>query len=250
MSLALLKATDHTVAFFYLFFIHQETIDRVIQLTCPLCYTQANHFFQDKRRNLYHCEHCLLIFADPNSYLLPHIAQIRYQQNRHKRKKSFQAFITSAIDEVAALSQAPISVLSFGRVMSNKKLLNQIKKQGHKLTQYEPYNTASHTLSSSQYDLICCYRVLEHFHKPRVETQRLATLMKPGGWLAICSPLLTQVDNFSQWHHKNNVTHVSFYQIETIEFLAKQLGFKLLLATNDLILMQKPTESAIKRDLS
>lgn len=90
-----------------------------------------------------------------------------------------------------------------------------------------------------EYDFICCYRVFEHFQYPIKEWTLLSRLLHPGGWLAISTPLLTELDGFAKWHYKNNLTHVSFYQRQTFEYLANNSDFELLFAAKDLVLMQK-----------
>ncbi len=108
---------------------------------------------------------------------------------------------------------------------------------------------ADHQLLHHQYDFICCFRVFEHFRTPAKEWSLIETLLKPGGWLAISTPLLTSLTAFAKWHYKNNPTHVSFYQQQTFAYLASQGKFKLIFAAQDFILMQKTSGSAITRDL-
>lgn len=98
---------------------------------------------------------------------------------------------------------------------------------------------ADHQLLHHQYDFICCFRVFEHFRTPAKEWSLIETLLKPGGWLAISTPLLTSLTAFAKWHYKNNPTHVSFYQQQTFAYLASQGKFKLIFAAQDFILMQK-----------
>lgn len=217
---------------------------------CPLCHDQHSSLFhQDRKRNMYICARCQLVFSDASSHLPPIVEKHRYQQQSSKNQKALKQFLTSLILQCEQQSAAPLIGLNFGRVADQDTVLS-VESHRHTLYQYDPFFAADHELLKRQYDFICCYRVFEHFRFPFREWSLLAKLLKPGAWLAISTKLLTELSAFDKWHHKNNLTHVSFYQHSTFEFLAQQAGFKLLFAANDLILVQKPSGSDIKRDQS
>ncbi|WP_076413141.1 methyltransferase domain-containing protein [Shewanella sp. UCD-KL12] len=219
-------------------------------LRCPLCHNEhTSLFYQDKKRSLFTCPQCQLIFSDAHSHLLPHVEKRRYQQNSEKYQKPLAQFLQSLIQECAQQNAQPLTGLNFGRI-AKPDTLEAISIYGHKLSQYDPFFAPDHSLLKQEYDFISCYRVFEHFRFPSREWSLLCKLLKPGAWLAINTKILTEPENFTKWHHKNNPTHVSFYQRPTFEFLAQQAGFKLLFASNDLILVQKPSGSDIKRDQS
>ncbi|WP_394148041.1 class I SAM-dependent methyltransferase [Shewanella atlantica] len=217
---------------------------------CPLCHDQHSSLFhQDKKRITYICDRCKLVFSDASSHLPPAVEKRRYQQQASKNQKQLKQFLISLVLQCEQQTHLPLTGLNFGRVAEAQTVLN-IESRHHTLKQYDPYFAADHDLLKRQYDFICCYRVFEHFRSPLKEWSLLGNLLKPGGWLAINTKLLTDLSAFDKWHHKNNLTHVSFYQRSTFEFLAQEAGFKLLFAANDLILVQKPSGSDIKRGQS
>ncbi|MEI6859429.1 MAG: methyltransferase domain-containing protein [Shewanella sp.] len=219
-------------------------------LRCPLCYNEKTSlFYRDKKRSIYNCHHCQLVFSDANIHLPPQVEKKRYQRSASKYQKPLKHFLLSLIQQITQETEQSLIGLNFGR-LADTQTLNTIKAQGHDLRQYDPHFAPDHSLLKQQYDFISCYRVFEHFRSPFKEWSLLCKLLKPSAWLAINTKLLTKVDAFDRWHHKNNLTHVSFYQAETFEFLAEQAGFRLLFAANDLILVQKPSGSDIKRDRS
>ncbi|MGS0682028.1 methyltransferase domain-containing protein [Shewanella sp. 125m-7] len=213
---------------------------------CPLCHSDNTvRFYANKKRCLYHCLHCQLVFADASSHLPPSAEQQKYRLANNKQK-SLARFMLDLIAQCEQ-SNKPLLGLNFGRTLDNKTL-QEITAKGHQLNQYDPSKAPWSGQLKQEYDFICCYRVFEHFRFPDKEWQLLCHLLKPGGWMAICTPLLNELSAFDKWHHKNNLTHVSFYQQATFEFLANKVGFKLLFAANDLILVQKPSGSDITRD--
>ena len=217
---------------------------------CPLCHnTHTSLFHRNKKRDVYTCEHCDLVFSDASAHLLPQVEKQRYQQNCKKKQSALALFLINLRAQCEQGATAPLSGLNFGRVLQPSSL-SSIRSQRHSMAQYDPFFAPHHELLKQQYDYICCYQVFEHFRSPFKEWSLLGSMLKPGGWLAINTKLLTDLGSFDRWHHKNNPTHVSFYQHSTFEYLAEQAGFKLSFAPNDLILVQKPSGSDIKRSQS
>ncbi len=213
---------------------------------CPLCSSdKTGPFYQDRKRTIYRCKTCTLLFADANSYLPPD-AELRKYRTANSKQKPMQQLISSLVSQVEQLNPEPLVGLNFGR-LADTSIVEEIAQRGHQLLQYDPFFAADHSLLQQQYDFISCYKVFEHFRLPNKEWQLLCSVLKPSGWLAISTQLITELNGFAKWHHKNNLTHVSFYQRATFEYLAQQAGFKLLFAANDLILVQKPPRFDIKR---
>ncbi|WOT05286.1 methyltransferase domain-containing protein [Shewanella youngdeokensis] len=212
---------------------------------CPLCFSDnSTLFFENKKRCLYHCQLCKMVFADANSHLPPNAEQQQYRRANNKRRQLSQ-FLFELVSQCET-SEKPLLGLNFGRTLDSKSL-RRITQRGHQINQYDPSIAPWNKQLMQHYDFICCYRVFEHFRLPNKEWALISELIKPGGWIAISTPLLTELNGFDKWHHKNNLTHVSFYQQQSFKYLAESVGFKLLFAANDLILVQKPSGSDITR---
>ncbi|QUN05877.1 methyltransferase domain-containing protein [Shewanella yunxiaonensis] len=207
---------------------------------CPLCrHDNIIPVFEDRRRHFFLCQTCALVFANPSSYLLPNAEKQRYGRSRHESKqKQLAHFIETLLLQLQSLQSNSLEGLNFGRVLA-PQLLQPLALAGHRLHQYDPFFAPEHQLLHQQYDFISCYRVFEHFHLPVKEWQIIVQALKPGGWLAISTPLLQSVAVFSKWHYKNNPTHVSFYQPQTFAYLAKHSCLQLIFAQGDFVLMQK-----------
>lgn len=216
---------------------------------CPLCNHCADFFVQDKKRAFYACPQCGLIFADSKSYLMPNLERQHYGRAQKKSKqKQLTQFILPLLDQISLQQTGTLKGLNFGRVLDEQSQ-QTILNTGNLVNQYDPFFAADQSVLKQHYDFVCCYRVFEHFRHPHREWMLLNQLIKPGGWLAISTPLLTDKDHFAKWHYKNNPTHVSFYQQATFEYLAFNSDFELLFASKDLVLMQKSSKSDIKRIL-
>lgn len=180
---------------------------------------------------------------------MPNLERQHYGRAQKKSKqKQLSQFILPLLDQISQQQTGKLNGLNFGRIL-DKKSQQTILNTGNLVNQYDPFFAADQSVLKQLYDFVCCYRVFEHFRHPHREWLLLNQLVKPGGWLAISTPLLTDKDHFTKWHYKNNPTHVSFYQQSTFEYLAFNSDFELLFASKDLVLMQKSSKSDIKRIL-
>lgn len=216
---------------------------------CPLCFNLTTQTcFQDKKRSFHLCMVCQLVFADAHSHLPPkHKNNNRASTNKKQKKHSI--FITEFIKQLSTELDQPLLGLSYGCQVP-KETNDLIEQSGHQIAQFDPICSTNTQALTRHYDFISCYQSLEHFSQPAREWQQFSGLLKPQGWLAISTRLLTNEEAFAKWHHKNNHLHVCFYQNSTFKYLAEHYGFELKFATDELILMQKTSESAITRDLN
>ncbi|MBT1446156.1 methyltransferase domain-containing protein [Shewanella sp. JM162201] len=216
---------------------------------CPLCLKlETRLFFQDRKRSFHVCSHCALVFADGASHLPSNAIRQRYGRGGSlENQRQLPQFILPLLQELQAQGHNQLKGLNYGRVLDQSSLAH-IQATGHELWQYDPFMAPDGESLQHSYDFICCFRVFEHFGAPHREWQLFTRLLKPGGYLAMSTRMLSDPQRFNKWHHKNNLAHVSFPGKATFEYLASASGFRLIFAENDCILMQKPSGSAIKRD--
>ncbi|WP_372870567.1 class I SAM-dependent methyltransferase [Shewanella sp.] len=216
---------------------------------CPLCLRpDIRLFHQDKKRSFHACGQCCLVFVDGANHLPPQAIRSRYGRGGSlENQRNLPQFVLPLLNELATDQASPLNGLNYGRLL-DEQTLKLITAAGHNLSQYDPFVQPNSEALQQQYDFICCYRVFEHFGSPYREWQLFQRLLNEGGYLALSTRLLTEPARFDKWHHKNNLAHVSFPSRETFEYLAANSGFRLIFAENDLILMQKASGSAIKRD--
>lgn len=216
---------------------------------CPLCKNKnVEFFYQDKKRAFFKCNQCQLIFSNVFTHRPPvSLQKLGSEKNAAKKQTLLTRFILSLLSQLESLSDDKLIGLNYGRVLDDSNL-GLINSAGHHLSQFDPIYAPNHQLLKHDYDFICCYQVFEHFKNPNQEWHLLQRMLKPGALLAINIQLLKQAELFAKWHHKNNLNNVCFYQAKTFNHLAQKSDFTLLFATNDLILMQKPSGSVIKPD--
>lgn len=114
-----------------------------------------------------------------------------------------------------------------------------LEEAGMHMSLYDPIYFPDETVLEQQYDFITCTEVVEHFHHPLQSWQQLTDLLRPGGWLGVMTSVFPEDIDFADWHYKNDLTHVCFYTIETLQWLAARFGLVLLQNTERVFLFQK-----------
>ena len=84
--------------------------------------------------------------------------------------------------------------------------------------------------------------VVEHFRNPREDLDRLWSCVRPGGLLGVMTKLVIDAPAFSNWHYKNDQTHVGFFSTETFQWLAAKWSAELELIGRDVMIFSKPRE--------
>ncbi|WP_435577655.1 class I SAM-dependent methyltransferase [Gilvibacter sp.] len=102
-----------------------------------------------------------------------------------------------------------------------------LEESGYEVKLYDPFFHPDPTPLDDTYDFIICCEVMEHFHQPDVEFEKLKGLLKPNGQLICKTDLYDEKLNFEKWYYKNDPTHVFIYHQKSLEYIAKHLGLEL-----------------------
>ena len=208
--------------------------------TCPLCESRTPRlFYQDKHRDYFRCQNCLLIFVLQQQHI-SHDEELAEYQRHHNdpNDPGYRQFLSRL---AAPLHQrlAPASHgLDFGSG-PGPTLSHLLSEQGHHMVLYDPFFAPDTHVLGSIYDFITASEVVEHLRHPRRELERLWSLLRPGGWLGIMTKLALDAEAFSRWHYKNDRTHILFFSTTTFEWLADHWQAHLMFVGKDVILLQK-----------
>jgi SAM-dependent methyltransferase len=119
-------------------------------------------------------------------------------------------------------------------------LAAMLREAGHGMVLYDPFFFPGSAALERSYDFVTCTEAAEHFHRPADEFDRLASLVRPGGWLAIMTCFQTDDARFENWHYRKDPTHVVFYREKTLSHLAASRSWSCDVPVKDVALMQKP----------
>jgi hypothetical protein len=105
---------------------------------------------------------------------------------------------------------------------------------------YDPFYAPDSSVLVSGWDFITATEVVEHLRQPGEELQRLAWLLRPGGWLGIMTKLVLDRERFATWHYIRDPTHIGFFSRATFIWWAEAEGLEPVFAADDVILLHRP----------
>ncbi|MEE4250976.1 MAG: class I SAM-dependent methyltransferase [Alcanivoracaceae bacterium] len=197
-------------------------------MICPLCqHNPCLSFAQVDGLDYFRCQRCQLTFLDPAQ--LPEAEAERRHYDLHENHPTDPRY-RDWLDRLAIpLGERLVGSsegLDFG-CGPGPALAQMLSERGHAMSLYDPVYAADVSVLQRDYDFVTCTEVVEHFHHPGREFERLATLLRPGGWLAIMTSLLHDGIDFRKWHYRRDPTHVSFYRQATFSWIANHYRMQL-----------------------
>ncbi len=211
--------------------------------SCRLCgaasQPRVSSLPKRQARTFYHCDSCDLAFADPDTLPSPEEELARYQGHQNDGSDArYVAFLDRLARPLSDKLDPSSRGLDFGCGPS-PVLADLLTRQGHRMAVYDPYFYPSEGVLWEPYDFIACTEVAEHFFDPRKEFERLATLVRPGGWLGLMTGFRKEWNEFPAWHYHRDPTHVAFYTERTLAWIAQEWGWDLLIPESGVALLQR-----------
>lgn len=228
-------------------------------MKCLLC-SQTNltsnlvsHEFSEKidgescLRRYYLCSYCDLIFLDPSLRLSVEAEKQRYEHHRNEMGDSgYIQYLNQIVFPLVPLIPAEAEGLDYGSG-PNPVLSEYLGNYGCKMKIYDPFFAEDKSVLEKKYDFVVATEVIEHFFDPAAEFERLESLLKTDGALA----LLTQFHNLSKddlseiekWHYRKDPTHVCFYSAKTFDYIASEFNLEILYQNNPAIVMARKLEN-------
>ncbi|MEP0262711.1 class I SAM-dependent methyltransferase [Dokdonia sp.] len=205
-------------------------------MICPLCNstlrTQKDIYFYD-------CDTCKALVKNKKYYLTPDEEKAHYEtHNNDVQDVRYQNF-TMPITRYVLDTCLPIHKgLDFGSG-TGPVISSMLKKEKYDIVPYDPFFAPNQNIFNTTYDYIVSCEVFEHFNNPKLEIDRLTSLLRPNGLLLIMTLLYTDTIDFKTWFYRNDPTHIFIYKSETIEYIAKEKKFEILELTNRFIVLRK-----------
>ena len=203
---------------------------------CPLCSAPGEPFFED---SWLACPGCLGLFRPASDFPAPAEEKARYEEHENDPKDArYQAFVSPITDRVL-LHQVPEERgLDFGSG-TGPVITEVLQHNGFDIEPYDPFFCNRPELLDRHYAYIACCEVIEHFHDPAEEFDRLNGLLEPGGRLYCMTALFDKGIDFRNWHYRRDATHVFIYRRETMDWIAAKFGFSDVVIGSRLIVFTK-----------
>ncbi len=196
------------------------------------------------------CLACEATFLLPEQLPSPEAERRRYDQhNNDPGDPRYVAFLRRLADPLLerlgracadGTMHGPLHGLDFGSG-PEPVLAELIREAGHTVACYDPFYAPDRVLLSGEkrYDFITCCEVAEHLHAPADEFDRLKSLLRPAGILAIMTEFQTEDARFARWYYREDRTHVVFFRETTFIHLGERLGMTVEIPHRNVVLLQK-----------
>lgn len=192
------------------------------------------------KRVYYLCSQCQLIFLQADLRLNLKTEKHRYSQHKNSIEDlNYLKFLDKLVTPLKAYLNHTDTGLDYGCGPS-VVLAQYLSLQGFTSLHYDPLFFPSTNNLQRQYNFITCTEVIEHLYQPLKVFKQINSLLKPGAYLGLMTKLYQCKTQFATWHYHNDITHVSFYSKETINWIAKQFFWKVLFLSEQVIILQKP----------
>ncbi|MCW3488916.1 class I SAM-dependent methyltransferase [Dethiobacter alkaliphilus] len=194
---------------------------------CLLCETQSIQQIEAATPVYYHCRECDLIFLAPKFRLDAEQEKEHYETHDNTLDnpgyvQMFEKFLSNAVlPYVAPNGRA----LDFG-CGPGQVLQVLLEQSGFRTDVYDPYYAPQEP--QGPYLLVTSTEALEHVYEPGKVWQKLLLLLEAGGVLAVMTHFHHGPEAFVNWWYRRDPTHVTFYSEQTLAWLAKQQGLKIL----------------------
>jgi SAM-dependent methyltransferase len=206
---------------------------------CPLCNGNSLSIVENAFKESYLCNDCNLIFVNPELRLdeVEEKSRYSFHQNRIS-DQGYVDFLNQVISPTLKFIDGSMIGLDYG-CGPNPVLSELIKQHNIECDFYDPYFFPKIDLQK-RYDFIFATECFEHFFSPQKEMETIFKLLKPNGILAIMTEFWTSTEDFSHWYYPKDPTHVSFYNLESFDFICKHYGLQTIFCDEKrVVLMRK-----------
>lgn len=214
---------------------------------CPLCLTNNTQFYhEDNNREYYQCDECQLVFVPSNQLLSSEEEKTHYDLHQNNPgDPGYRLFLNRLFSPMVALLRRNAQGLDYGSG-PGPTLSVMFEEQGYDMEIYDYFYANDELVFNKRYDFITCTETIEHIQHPHEDINRLWSLLKENGYLGIMTKLVENKNRFSDWHYKNDPTHICFYSRATFDWLATKLGASVNYHSADVIIFKKHKESHIE----
>jgi hypothetical protein len=208
---------------------------------CPVCRASAPERFAEIAARVYwRCGTCEARFLDSSQRPGSVAERAHYALHENDvHDPAYRGYLSKLADPLLHRLAPGSSGLDYG-CGPGPALAAMLHEAGHRMALYDPFFHDAPSVLGQTYDFITCTETAEHFHDPAGEFERLAAMLRPGGWLGVMTCFQTDDARFADWHYRKDPTHVVFYREATLRHVAGRFGWTCEIPVKDIALMRRP----------
>lgn len=211
-----------------------------MKIVCPLCGAKKTELYlKDRKRSYYSCSRCALIFVPELFLLNGDEEKARYDLHiNHRDDPGYREFLSRFSKPLIASLPPGAEGLDFG-CGPGPVLAEMLESAGHSIDLFDLYYHPYDAVFTQTYDFITATEVVEHLAQPWTELERLWSMLKPGGLLAIMTQIPPEQSDFNSWYYKADPTHITFFSHKSLEWIAGELGTVVEIKDKDVFFFRK-----------
>ncbi len=201
---------------------------------CLICGSETTSIIDSQIRVTHsHCDNCGFIYKNKDFHLSLDVEHENYKMhnNSFESEGYVQIFVDLVNDYIKPLNIKG-KVLEFGSG-PGPVLKELLIREGYDVFDFDPFFNKNLLYLQHKYQLITSTEVVEHFVEPLKEFEHLSNLLEKDGYLLLMTRLRTMDSKeFLNWWYRRDLTHISFYTIDTFKEIGKRNGLELVKSNN------------------
>ncbi len=212
---------------------------------CPLCAMTTTHQIEHAcGRHYFVCDTCALVHVAREQRLgrdreVAHYGTHENSPNDPHYRGFLDRLLLPLVDRLSPGAHG----LDFGSG-PGPTLSVMFEERGFPMHIYDPFFAPDTSVLQRQFDFVSCSETVEHFFDPAAEFARFDRLVRPGGWLAIMTMMRPELSVFREWHYPRDPTHVCFYGLDTMRWIANKHAWQLEIPRANVALFRTAPQSA------
>ncbi len=208
-------------------------------MICTLCESDTvNLHFKDKDRDYYICSNCGFLFVPKVFHLESLEEKDRYGLHENNpNDPHYREFLERLLTPLLNFIDPSMEGVDFGCGPGPTTSII-LKEKGLACLDYDPYFKNDKTIFERTFDFVTCTEVVEHFNNPKTSWETMLSLLAQKSYLAVMTSFFSKELNLKGWHYKNDPTHISFYQEQTMQWIAGSYNLKIVHLERNIVIFQ------------
>ena len=207
---------------------------------CPLCQCkQSTLYAQDETGEYRLCRKCSLVYVLEQEYLDEDAEKARYDLHTNSSEDAgYRKYLSKVSTPVLQRISKDARGLDFGSG-PGPTLSLLFEEAGHEMNIYDHFYAKDKKVLEKKYDFITSTEVVEHLYQPGLVLDDLWKMINTEGLLCLLTQVYVKQDAFAKWYYKNDATHVCFFSLETMHWLANRWKADLEVISKDIFIFTK-----------